>query len=403
MALVANYSSSEESDIEEEEVVTPPEPSKSQANSSLPSKSNDDIHISDEEDEFQNPGSGILDETSKDIPGLSSKGLFQSLSAKTKTEEKVKKDFVDIEEDLSSIPQANESEKSSAPLKPIRKKGRKGPVRIMAPSLKDFSAPDDSESLSRASNKFTGAKTKSTLLSILPQPKNAVSQPAAKTTIRSLVPDSVRKRPLPTPQNPAKVAKIHPSEASDSEDEEGPTSFFTLESEKISEEAAANAVKAALPRVHANPEALEPKPSPSRSDSDRVLVPEREILAPDVGPSRPVYPVNAYPDADDLMANTDALERLAGKHALKHAEGIDVVDVNAKALQADPREWMVKALTEEDADKPGPRNNIKGQTKRKHQITYLAAQAKENEHKLKAQWANSAANKRAAGAKYGFF
>ncbi len=37
------------------------------------------------------------------------------------------------------------------------------------------------------------------------------------------------------------------------------------------------------------------------------------------------------------------------------------------------------------------------------QITYLAAEAKANEHKLKAQWATSAANKRAAGAKYGFF
>jgi hypothetical protein len=36
------------------------------------------------------------------------------------------------------------------------------------------------------------------------------------------------------------------------------------------------------------------------------------------------------------------------------------------------------------------------------QITYLAAMAKENEHKLKEQWAKNAANRKAAGAKYGF-
>ncbi len=72
-------------------------------------------------------------------------------------------------------------------------------------------------------------------------------------------------------------------------------------------------------------------------------------------------------------------------------------------LAADTREWLTKALTEEDTDRPGPRNTIKGQTRKKHQITYLAAVAKENEHKLKQQWATSAANKRAAGAKYGFF
>ena len=35
------------------------------------------------------------------------------------------------------------------------------------------------------------------------------------------------------------------------------------------------------------------------------------------------------------------------------------------------REWMKQTL-KEDAEAPGPRNTIKGQTKRKHQITYLA-------------------------------
>ena len=116
--------------------------------------------------------------------------------------------------------------------------------------------------------------------------------------------------------------------------------------------------------------------------------------------------VSAYPDAEDVMSNQAALERLAGKHALKNMGAIateDMVEVSGESLKGDPREWMVKALTEDETDKPGPRNTIKGRTKAKHQITYLAAVAKENEHKLKADWANAAANKRMAGAKYGFF
>lgn len=63
---------------------------------------------------------------------------------------------------------------------------------------------------------------------------------------------------------------------------------------------------------------------------------------------------------------------------------------------------MTKAMTEEDADRPGPKCTIKGQTRKKHQITYLAAMAKENEYKLRQQWANNAAAKKAAGSKYGF-
>ena len=47
-------------------------------------------------------------------------------------------------------------------------------------------------------------------------------------------------------------------------------------------------------------------------------------------------------------------------------------------------------------------NTIKGERKTKHQITWLAAEAKQNENKLKKQWAESASNKRAAGNKYGF-
>ncbi len=40
-------------------------------------------------------------------------------------------------------------------------------------------------------------------------------------------------------------------------------------------------------------------------------------------------------------------------------------------MAADTREWLTKALTEDDTDKPGPRNTIKGEKKRKHQVCII--------------------------------
>ena len=101
----------------------------------------------------------------------------------------------------------------------------------------------------------------------------------------------------------------------------------------------------------------------------------------------------------------EAIERLAGRQSKRRKgdPGLDqIIDVNYEDIKPDEREWLTKALTENDADKPGPKNTVGGNQKRKHQITYLAAAAKENEHKLKAQWATSSANRRASAQKYGF-
>lgn len=45
------------------------------------------------------------------------------------------------------------------------------------------------------------------------------------------------------------------------------------------------------------------------------------VAGPSIGPSMPMRPeeqVNLYPEANDLMANADALERLAGKNAVRN-------------------------------------------------------------------------------------
>ena len=58
-----------------------------------------------------------------------------------------------------------------------------------------------------------------------------------------------------------------------------------------------------------------------------------------------------------------------------------IIDINEGDMRGDPRVWLTKAMTEEQAPRPtgkGP----KGLAKSRHQITYLAHQAKER-YKIK--------------------
>lgn len=83
---------------------------------------------------------------------------------------------------------------------------------------------------------------------------------------------------------------------------------------------------------------------------------------------------------------------------------INFIDVRADDQLPDKRERLIKALTEETAHQPVKhKGNVpNAQQKRKHQITYLAFQAKQREQDLKNQWAMNARTRRETQAKYGF-
>ncbi|XP_037082820.1 proline-rich protein PRCC-like [Pollicipes pollicipes] len=98
------------------------------------------------------------------------------------------------------------------------------------------------------------------------------------------------------------------------------------------------------------------------------------------------------------------LQRLRGRRGRREEADINIIDVNQDDIMPDRDEWMTKALTEEtvvrrpqkSADDPTM------QQRRKHQITYLAHQAKEREVELKNEWAQNRATKNAYRTKYGF-
>ena len=269
MALVANYASSDEDNLtsDEEEEQKPPI-SKATKPSSLPTD-----FISDDEDDATHVninGSdanlpSILDDTTEDIPGLSgsSKSLFASLpSTSSATPPSATPSFIDQEEDLSTIPEAKPSEKALIPLKP---KKRKGPVKIVLPSLSDFD-DGDQESVGPAKKPKPSGGKKSALLSLLPAPKGVVpsKEPFSRPVSKALIPDSVaRKRPAPTPAQ-VKVKKPHlKRSASDSEDDDdAPVSFFTLEESKKDIAGSVSNSGPSLSRVMANPEARGPQDRP---------------------------------------------------------------------------------------------------------------------------------------------
>ena len=141
LGLVA-YASSDESDNEEIEEVNDPSIKNEIKSQNVPEKNenntkSDEISDDEAEGEFDSQPSFLDDD--ENIPGLSSSSsLFSVLpSVSTATTSEVKKEstsYIDENEDLSTIPKAKiYSEKPD--LKAIKPKKKKGPIRIMAPSL----------------------------------------------------------------------------------------------------------------------------------------------------------------------------------------------------------------------------------------------------------------------------
>ena len=378
---LVSYGSSDEESDNENEVTKSPKPKIEAAD------------ISDEEDDYAK-GPSILDEETEDIPGLSSsKSLFESLpSVSTK---KSMESFVDDNEDLSTIPKAKVySEKPD--LKAMKPK-KKGPVRIMAPTLNFIEEEEKPKPVVRQPSKL-----KSGLMSLLPPPKGAMAgtnSSGSNTKLKpsSLVPRSVAsKKPLPKPQ-------LNKRKQSDDEDEDVP--FFSLDKPQSDVKSSTASSGVSRLSVKSNPDASHPRGiQPGSHPSHQFRYNEDLEFGPATAPYPPPPPQPSS-SKQDLMDNEEAIERLAGRvnKRRKGEEGLNnVIDVNFEDIKPDEREWLTKALTEDDADAPGPKNMIKGNERRKHQITYLAAYAKENENQLKKQWSTAAQNRRAAANKYGF-
>lgn len=139
-------------------------------------------------------------------------------------------------------------------------------------------------------------------------------------------------------------------------------------------------------------------------------LPKEEILLKnkiEVGPKLPL-PEQEYnvDNQGNLAFDEKAIEYLCGRRGVKRKnefDKVEILDINGEDMKPDERDWLVKALTEEQVVRPVSANaGPSGQSKKKHQITYLAHQAKSMELELKNQWAQSNHNRQQSRSKYGF-
>jgi len=146
--------------------------------------------------------------------------------------------------------------------------------------------------------------------------------------------------------------------------------------------------------------------------SNVINLPKEEILQKnkaEVGPKLPVPEQEYNVDMEGNVAfDEKAIEYLCGRRGIKRKETeideANIIEINGEDIKPDEREWLVKALTEEPVQRPISMQScgISSQSKKKHQITYLAHQAKAMELELKNQWSQNRMTRKQTKSKYGF-
>lgn len=282
-------------------------------------------------------------------------------------------------------------------------------------------------------------QNKSSLFSMLPPPKSQTLTKVSKPLIPQVL---SRKPPAPKPQTIKPKPQTKPSSLlganydSDSDDETTPKvaaksssklDFFSLSSSedkisnnelaKIQKETEEMTAKFLSQRNSASKQSEQGKNVPMEVDlpgpssTTTLGLPKEEIILKnnvEVGPKLPVPEQEFNVDSRGNVAfDEKAMQYLCGKRGVKRKnvelESANIIEINGEDIKPDEREWLVKALTEEPIHRPvslgsGPG----GQSKRKHQITYLAHQAKAMELELQNQWSQSRQSRKQTQSKYGF-
>ncbi|XP_025199601.1 proline-rich protein PRCC [Melanaphis sacchari] len=283
-------------------------------------------------------------------------------------------------------------EKKEIPLFPTLPKPKTGgKVKIMVSSLNEFYDEDDDYQpkckIMKPSNSGCG------LFSMLPDPKNKKTSKASTTismvpraTMRTIKNNQETLKPKTTEIKCFETKPIEVEDGADDDDDQEDGDFLGLN--KINEVLDVAPIAGFdLPEIQTNTTIIE--------DDDRVYGP--------VYCSEPSESDLYEEDETKLILDSNALKQLSdpGKTQIKQVE---VINVDMRQVLEESQQWLQKNMTEEYAESKNVSSdiNISGQSKRKHQITYLAQQAKANELKLKNMWAENRMTRKQTQAKYGF-
>lgn len=386
----------------------------------------DSIVDEDEEEYLKTESRGILES----IPAARSSNSFSSnLDVNEDTDMITDVPTVDTWELLKELkeknilPNGNEN-KSSTDLnvKPTTSKEKekrikeqelkKKKIQFIIPALSEFSDDEEEEKIEPEKKKIKASSKGTGLFALLPEPKSLY----VKQAKRSLVPHTLTKRTLPAPvkkkPKPFKKTDVTiPDEArSDSEDDEsGSGDFFSLSAKgdipSINIGVPVNVSSApevpVLPEVPIETRKLETRQPIMGAHSQHNN--EQPYTNPQVQTHEEESTSGFIPFGEDNSLDSsnsshgmdeEALRRLMGKKGM--SEAINFINVSADDGLLTRDEWMTKALTEEKPTHSFSKkqDGLPSQKqKQKHQITYLAHQAKERELELKNNWASNRMNK----------
>lgn len=269
------------------------------------------------------------------------------------------------------------------------KRTKSGRIQIAVPSLdivNQNDSEDDSDSEERRQKRLRKSNKGSSLIALLPKPKNSASpkptSSSKKSSLTSLVPNSVANR------NKAaeKVATI----SSNSKEETLKTSnfFFNILDDDDDD------LDVEIP-------------------FEKTMKPEDPIGGDQVyGPAKPDQSFyeqaeTAAPTSNqftlDPNSDTTYKKYIASKFGEESAEQISIVDVDISKHLSKNQDWLKnlsveKPLTDEELGQSAPNSTAR----RKHHISFLAYQAKKREVDLKNQWAQNRITKSQTKSKYGF-
>lgn len=308
-------------------------------------------------------------------------------------------------------------QKPTATAKPANKRQT---VKITIPSLSDYDDASDMKP-DKIITVLAEPKKPSGLLGMLPAPKgssvlgkslensNGKASTAIETTkTTSLIPHSVANRLKQAPKTPQQTKKLStmaskPSllgtnyDQSDDSDDSDAEDFFSLNRDEKLPEVSASEINAMVASKTAKMAQI------ARSLQQH----EQDVsVSSDLASSTMPTQIGQPSSSSKLIGREEAdIEALCGARAAKRARKGDIqfIEISQDQVTMGRDEWARNQLQAETEYQPrGLLNDPGAGTKKKHQITYLAYQAKANEQELQAMWAANRHARRQTQSKYGF-
>lgn len=282
------------------------------------------------------------------------------------------------------------------------------PVRITIPSLAEFE--DKTDVKGKTVTVAPNPSKPNTLLGMLPPPKfaatlgrsqgtfelNESTRKTAVTKTTSLIPHTVANKIKQNAMKPAtakttNLGLSYNSDDSDDDDDDG-GDFFSLHNKDKLPEVSESEIKAMVTKKAAR-----------MAEFSKNLTKRMETATNDAQ-----MEIDQQPSTSKLVNQDEInIEALVGTRAAKRARKGDIqfIDISQDQVKLNQEEWLRNQLTSETEYQPTGRLVGDGPgagTKKKHQITYLAYQAKANEQELQAMWAANRHTRRQTQSKYGF-